>query len=211
MGVKRNSFKCNIDWMIMNQNDKRQPPKIIPPHGGYRDLKSYQMAEIVHDATVVFCDRFVDRRSRTHDQMVQAARSGKQNIAEGCMASGTSKKTELKLVGVARASLEELLLDYQDYLRQHGLPLWGKDHPQARQVRGLCYKSDRSYLTYKPYTEAPASAETAANTMVCLIHQTNYLLDQQLRALEQEFLKEGGFTEKLYHARQQMRNSGKKP
>ena len=122
-----------------------------------------------------------------------------------------SKKTELKLVGVARASLEELLLDYQDYLRQHGLPLRGKDHPQAKQVRGLCYRSDRSYLTYKPYIEAPASAETAANTMVCIIHQANYLLDQQLRALEQEFLKEGGFTEKLYHARQQMRNSGRKP
>jgi four helix bundle suffix protein len=192
-------------------NNKSIAPKIIPPHGGYRGLKSYQMAEIVHDATVVFCDRFIDRRSRTHDQMVQAARSGKQNIAEGSTASGTSKKTELKLVGVARASLEEMLLDYQDYLRQHGLPLWGKDHPQARQVRGLCYRSDRSYLTYKPYTEAPASAETAANTMICLIHQANYLLDQQLRALEKEFVKEGGFTEKLYHARQQMRNSGKKP
>jgi four helix bundle suffix protein len=197
--------------MIMNHNDNTGGPKIIPPHGGYQDLKSYQMAEIVHDATVVFCNRFIDRRSRTNDQMVQAARSGKQNIAEGSMASGTSKKTELKLVGVARASLEELLLDYQDYLRQHGLPLWGKDHPQAKQVRGLCYRSDRSYLTYKPYIEAQASAETAANTMVCLIHQANYLLDQQLRALEQEFLKEGGFTEKLYHARQQMRNSGRKP
>jgi four helix bundle protein len=93
-------------------------PKLIPQHGGYRDLKSYQNAEIVYDATVKFCDKFIDRRSRTHDQMVQAARSGKQNIAEGSMASGTSKKTELKLVGVARASLEELLLDYQDFLRQ---------------------------------------------------------------------------------------------
>ncbi|MGA2225755.1 MAG: four helix bundle suffix domain-containing protein [Syntrophobacteraceae bacterium] len=195
----------------MNHNDNTGGPKIIPPHGGYQDLKSYQMAEIVHDATVVFCDRFIDRRSRTNDQMVQAARSGKQNIAEGSMASGTSKKTELKLVGVARASLEELLLDYLDYLRQHGLPLWGKDQPQAKQVRALCYRSDRSYLTYKPYIESPASAETAANTMVCIIHQANYLLDQQLRALEQEFLKEGGFTEKLYHARQQMRNSGRKP
>jgi len=197
--------------MKQSDNNAKPRPQIIPPHGGYQDLKSYQMAEIVHDATVVFCDRFIDRRSRTHDQMVQAARSGKQNIAEGSTASSTSKKTELKLVGVARASLEELLLDYQDYLRQHGLLLWGKDHPQARQVRGLCYRSDRSYLTYKPYTEAPASAETAANTMLCLIHQANYLLDQQLRALEQEFLKEGGFTEKLYHARQQMRNTGKNP
>ena len=197
--------------MDKSDNNKSIAPKIIPPHGGYRGLKSYQMAEIVHDATVVFCDRFIDRRSRTHDQMVQAARSGKQNIAEGSTASGTSKKTELKLVGVARASLEEMLLDYQDYLRQHGLPLWGKDHPQARQVRGLCYRSDKSYSTYKPYTEAPASSETAANTLICLIHQANYLLDQQLRSLEQESLKDGGFTEKLYHARQQMRNSGKKP
>jgi restriction system protein len=178
----------------------------IPPHGGYRDLKSYQMAEIVYDATVLFCNRFIDRRSRTHDQMVQAARSGRQNIAEGSMASGTSKKSELKLVGVARASLEELLLDYQDYLRQRELPLWEKDHPQARVVRGLCYRKDRSYSTYKPYLETPASPETAANTLICLIHQTNYLLDQQLRALEQQFLKEGGFSERLYHARQQMRN-----
>jgi four helix bundle suffix protein len=188
-------------------NQSGEMPSLIPPHGGYRDLKSYQMAEIVHDATVVFCDRFIDRRSRTHDQMVQAARSGKQNIAEGSMASGTSKKTELKLIGVARASLEELLLDFQDYLRQHGLPLWGKDHPKSKEVRKLAYASDRSYLTYKIYFES--SPETAANTIICLIHQTNYLLDQQLRALEKEFLEGGGFTEKLYHARSQMRNRSK--
>ncbi len=105
-----------------NKQDE-QTTNLIPPHGGYQDLQSYQMSEIVHDSTVVFCDRFISRRSRTHDQMVQAARSGKQNIAEGSMASGTSKKTELKLVGVARASLEELLLDFKDFLRQHGLPL----------------------------------------------------------------------------------------
>jgi len=166
------------------------------------------MAEIVYDATVVFCDRFISSRSRTHDQMVQAARSGKQNIAEGCMASGTSKKTELKLIGVARASLEELLVDFQDYLRQHKLPLWGKDHPKAREVRGLCYRKNRSYLTYRPYIEE-GSPKVAANTIICLIHQTNYLLDQQLRALEKEFLKEGGFTERLYRTRSQMRNRGK--
>ena len=119
------------------ESPKNKDEGLIPPHGGYRELQSYQMAEIVYDATVVFCDRFIDRRSRTHDQMVQAARSGKQNIAEGSMASGTSKKTELKLIGVARASLEELLLDFQDFLRQQGLPLWGKDHPKAQEVRGL--------------------------------------------------------------------------
>ncbi len=178
--------------------------QLIPPHGGYRELQSYQMSEIVYDATIVFCDRFIDRRSRTHDQMVQAARSGKQNIAEGSMASGTSKKTELKLVGVARASLEELLLDFQDFLRQKGLPLWGKDHPEAQKVRKLAYAKDRSYLTYKTYVEH-SPPEAAANALICLIHQTNYLLDQQLRALEKEFLKEGGFTERLYNARSQRR------
>jgi len=179
-------------------------PQLIPPHGGYRDLQSYQMAEIVFDGTVAFCDRFVERRSRTHDQMVQAARSGKQNIAEGSTVSGTSKKTEIKLIGVARASLEELLIDFQDYLRGKGFHLWGKDHPKAKEVRGLCYQKDRSYSTYKTFIENP-SAEVAANTMICLIHQTNYLLDQQLRALEKEFVEEGGFTERLYRVRTQAR------
>ena len=187
----------------------RTLPDLIPPHGGYRDLKSYQMAEIVHDATLIFCDRFIDKRSRTHDQMVQAARSGKQNIAEGSMASGTSKKTELKLIGVARASLEELLVDYQDYLRQHSLSLWGKDHLKAKQVRALCYRPYRSYSTYKAYTEGN-SAEVAANTVICLIHQTSFLLDQQLRALEKEFLEEGGFTERICRVRSERRQWQKK-
>ncbi len=188
--------------------DPKDFPQLIPPHGGYRELQSYKMSEIVFDATAVFCDRFIDRRSRTHDQMVQAARSGKQNIAEGSMASGTSKKTELKLIGVARASLEELLLDYQDFLRQRGLPLWGKDHEQARKIRALAYEKNRSYLTYKTYLEA-SPPDVAANTMICLIHQTNYLLDQQLRALEKDFLKEGGFTERLYNARSKARKKEK--
>jgi len=185
--------------------DRKEPSRIIPPHGGYRELKSYQMAEIVYDATVAFCDRFIDRRSRTHDQMVQAARSGKQNIAEGSVASGTSKKTELKLIGVARASLEELLLDYQDFLRQHGFQVWGKDEPKAKEVRALARVADRSYATYRTYFEH-VEPEASANAAMCLIHQTNYLLDQQLRALEQEFLREGGFTEKLHRVRSQVRN-----
>ncbi|MBI4849924.1 MAG: four helix bundle protein [Nitrospirae bacterium] len=178
-------------------------PQLIPPHGGYRELQSYKMSEIVYDATIVFCDRFIDRRSRTHDQMVQAARSGKQNIAEGSMASGTSKKTELKLIGVARASLEELLLDYEDFLRQRGLSLWGKEHEQALAVRKLAHSKDRSYETYR--TSIEYSPEMAANTLICLVHQTNYLLDQQLRALEKDFLKEGGFTERLYRVRAKAR------
>jgi four helix bundle suffix protein len=163
------------------------------------------MAEIVHDATVKFCERFIDKRSRTVDQMVQAARSGKQNIAEGSMVSGTSKKLEIKLVGVARASLEELLVDYQDFLRQRGLVLWPKHHPMAQGIRKLALLSNRSYTTYKTYVEHE-SPEVAANTMTCLIHQTNYLLDQQLRQLEKQFLQEGGFTERLYNARQAKKN-----
>jgi four helix bundle suffix protein len=190
---------------MTSPNDHSQ---LIPPHGGYRELQSYKMAEIVYDATVVFCDRFIDKRSRTHDQMVQAARSGKQNIAEGSMASGTSKKTELKLIGVARASLEELLLDFQDFLRQKSLPLWGKDHEQARKIRALAHEKNRSYTTYKPYVEA-SPPEIAANTIICLIHQANYLLDRQLRSLEKDFLEEGGFTERLYHARSQARQKKK--
>jgi len=187
---------------------KNDLPSLIPPHGGYRELQSYKMAEIVFDATNAFCDRFIDRRSRTHDQMVQAARSGKQNIAEGSMASGTSKKTELKLIGIARASLEELLVDYTDFLRQRGLPLWAKDHAKAKEIRDLAYSADRSYRTYKTYIET-ALPEIAANAAICLIHQTNYLLDQQLRSLEKAFLKEGGFTERLYRTRSQYRERRK--
>lgn len=183
------------------------PPKLITPHGGYRNLKSYQTTEIVYDATVSFCDRYISKRSRTHDQMVQAARSGKQNIAEGCMASGTSKKTELKLIGVARASLEELLLDYEDFLRQRGLALWAKDHPKTKEIRQKAFEKDRSYSTYRTYIEQ-SSEEIAANTIICLVHQANYLLDQQLRRLEKQFLEEGGFTERLYQARRQSRRSG---
>lgn len=173
---------------------------LIPPHGGYREVKSFQHAELVDDSTVKFCNRYIDPRSRTHDQMVQAARSGRQNVAEGSQASGTSKKFELKLVGVARSSLEELLLDYEDFLRQRGLKLWGKDHPTAVVVRRLAYEKNRSYSTYSSYIEK-APPEVAANTIICLIHQTNYLLDQQLRQLEQAFIKEGGFTERLYKTR----------
>jgi four helix bundle suffix protein len=140
--------------------------------------------------------------------MVQAARSGKANIAEGSAASGTSKKTELKLVGVARASLEELLDDYQDFLRQRGWRQWSRDEAMAKQIRGLAWAQDRSYRTYKTYIE-DATAEVAANTMICLVHQTNYLIDQQLRQLERQFLEQGGFTERLYDMRQRVRRQPK--
>ena len=187
-----------------------RPEKPVRPHGGYRRLRSYQMAEIVYDATAAFCDRFIPRRSRTHDQMVQAARSGKQNIAEGSMGSGTSSKGELKLVGVARASLEELLLDCEDFLRQRDLPLWGKDHPRAKAVRKLAYKEEKSYKTYKAYIEE-GPPEVAANALLCLVHQTNYLLDRQMRRLEEQFLDEGGFTERLYRSRRAARGDNPPP
>lgn len=177
---------------------------MVTAHGGYRGLRSFQAAEIVYDATIVFCDRFIDKRSRTYDQMVQAARSGRQNIAEGSQASGTSRKTELKLTGVARASLEELLLDYEDFLRQRGLALWLKDDPRALEVRRLAGVAGRSFETYRPFFTR-ARPEVAANAAICLVRQTCFLLDRQLGALERRFLEEGGFTERLFDARRRAR------
>ncbi len=176
--------------------------KIILPHGGYKNLMSYKNAVIVHDLTVMFTEKYIDRFSRTRDQMVQAARSGKQNIAEGSMASGTSKETEIKLVGVARASQEELLIDYQDFLRQHQLQLWGKDDLRVAEIRKLTYATNRTSKTYETYMSAP---ESAANMMICLIHQTNYLLDRLLQALGRDFAKDGGLRERLFKARQNYR------
>ena len=194
--------------MSDQSNSSDHSRRVIPAHGGYRQLRSFQAAQIVYDGTVIFCDRFVGKRSRTHDQMVQAARSGVQNIAEGSMASATSKKTELKLTGVARASLEELLLDYEDFLRQHGLPLWSKDSPEALAVRGQ-YRSDTSAPSDRsdPYGLKTAIPEAAANTLICLINQASFLLGRQLERLEQAFLAEGGLTERLYRERSRLRNS----
>ncbi len=177
-----------------------QPPKPIGPHGGYENLKSYQMSEIIADATAAFCRRFIDPHSRTYDQMIQAARSGKQNIAEGSRASATSHEGELTLTNVARSSLEELLLDFLDFLRQRSLAAWPKDHSQAIATRRLARLPNRSYQTYRPHIER-GTPEVAANTVICLIHQANYLLDQQLRQQQERFLAEGGFREALYRAR----------
>jgi four helix bundle suffix protein len=180
------------------------PTRLIPLHGGFRKLFSYQMARIIYDLTVIFCKAFLDIKSRTNDQMIQAARSGVQNIAEGSQASGTSKKTELKLTNVARASLEELLLDYEDFLRQHGLSLWNKNTPEACTVRELSYRTDKTYMTYMTYMK---NQEPAANYLICLIHQTNYLLDQLLKRQENDFIEHGGFTERLYTMRKSIRSS----
>jgi four helix bundle suffix protein len=199
---------------------------LIPQHGGYRKLKSFQVAQLVYDVTVRFCDRYIEKRSRTHDQMVQAARSGVQNIAEGSQASGTSKKTELKLTNVARASLEELRLDYEDFLRQRGLALWPRDDARraaliarrpataeavAQWARGVHDGQDgphgpsgqsREDSTVSTRSTYP---EIAANGALALIAVACSLLRRQLASLERAFVQEGGFTERLYRVRAQAR------
>ena len=208
---------ASSDGSDRSGSDRSQPlsPR-LRPSGGYRDLRSFRVSTIVYDATVDFCARFVDKRSRTVDQMVQAARSGRQNIAEGSRASATSSQTELRLVNVARASLDELLLAYEDFLRQRGLRQWAKDDREARAVRmvgGAENRSDPSDRTDRSDRSAyahwldHADSGVVANTIICLIHQTNYLLDQQIRALERDFIHEGGYSEQLAAARIRHRQS----
>ena len=176
------------------------PGSFIPPHGGYQHLLSYQRAEIVYDATVKFCADLFDRRDRTVDQMVQAARSGKQNIVEGSVASGTSREIEIKLTNIARASLEELLIDYRDFLRTHGLSEWPKEHRYVRRLRQLNRTPDATYDTFRKAIENP-NIEIRANAIMGLIKVTTYLLDQQLRRLEKDFLEHGGLRETMTRAR----------
>ncbi len=173
---------------------------LLPKHGGYRKLKSFQASLDVYHGTLVFCGRFIDRRSRTHDQMVQAARSAPRNISEGSMASGTSKKIELKLTGIAAASLEELMGDYEDFLSHQGLCQWNKDHPKAVAARARLQKggSIRAEVSR-------ASAEDAANLMLCLVNQASYLIKRQVRRLEEDFKVHGGVTERLYRIRSAVR------
>ena len=182
----------------------------LPPHGHYQELLSYQKAEVVYDLTYRFCERFLKKGDRTIDQMVQAARSGKQNIVEGSKASGTSKEMEIKLTNVARASLEELLVDYQDYLRVRDLKIWDKDSKEATFVRKLGRGPNVTYETYREFCQT-RPAEVVANIALCLVHQANYLLDQQIRRLEQDFVKEGGIREKMTRARLEYRNRTNKP
>jgi four helix bundle suffix protein len=172
----------------------------IPAHGGYQNLLSYLKAEIVYDATVYFCARFLDKRDRTYDQMIQASRSGKQNIVEGSMASATSKETEIKVTNVARASLEELLTDYRDFLRTHALQEWPRDHPYAARPRQLNRIPDATYETFRKGIEHPDPA-ICANVIVGLIKVASYLLRRQLQHLEKAFVKEGGLRERMTRAR----------
>jgi len=194
---------------------------LIPKHGGYRRLKSFQMAQLVYDVTVRFCERYVDRFSRTRDQMVQAARSGVQNIAEGSQASGTSKKTELKLTNVARASLEELRLDYEDFLRQRGLLAWSREDPRRSElIARRCATADEVARWVKEQHDGPSGLhgrsgrgghstlsmsstypEIAANAALVLIAVACSLLDRQIAAQSKAFEEEGGFTERMYRVR----------
>ncbi len=204
---------------------------LIPKHGGYRKLKSFQVARLIYDLTVRFCDRYIGKRSRTHDQMVQAARSGVQNIAEGSQASGTSKKTELKLTNVARGSLEELRLDYEDFLRQRGLPIWDRDDPRRQRLidrrcatadevaawvreehdRGRGGHSGPSGQKQSSTTSTKSTQSTfpelAANAALVLLAVSCSLLDRQLAAQATAFETEGGFTERLYRVRSEKRSS----
>lgn len=184
------------------------PPGFLPAGGNYHELLSYKKSEVVYDFTFRFCERHLKRGDRTIDQMVQAARSGKQNIAEGSKASTTSTEMELKLTNVARASLEELLLDYQDFLRVRDFPLWEKNSKEALFVRKLGKTKNESYETYRTYMET-RPPEVIANITICLIHQANYLLDQQIRRLERDFLKKGGLRETMTRARLEYRKRRK--
>jgi four helix bundle suffix protein len=196
---------------------------LLTKHGGYRKLKSFQVAQLIYDITFRFCDRYIEKRSRTQDQMVQAARSGVQNIAEGSQASGTSKKTELKLTNVARASLEELRLDYEDFLRQRGLPIWGRDDPRRQGlIDRRCATADevaawvreeydrgrggQSGLRGQEQPSTPAFPEVAANAALVLLAVACSLLDRQLAAQAKAFETEGGFTERLYRVRSEKRS-----
>jgi len=175
----------------------------LPKH---KYLLTYRYAEIIHDGTVIFCNLYIDRRSRTHDQMVQAARSAKQNIVEGVGQSDTSKKGEIKLLGVAKASLEELITDYEDFLRQHGQPIFSKGGSEIENFRRIGFRisalsnlSDLGEL--KERLKLPDNPTAAANFLLTLAHQNSYLLHRQIQSLEERFIKDGGFTENLFKRR----------
>jgi four helix bundle suffix protein len=182
------------------------PERLLPPRGDYRTLLSFQKAEIIYDVTFRFAHKYLSRGDRTIDQMIQSARSGKKNIVEGSKAGLTSKETEIKLTNVARASLEELLDDYGDYLRARDLPIWEKNSKEALYIRRLGRKTPANYEDYREFLETRPPG-VVANIALCLIHQTNYLIDQQLRRLEKDFLEQGGLRERMTRLRLNQRNA----
>lgn len=182
--------------MQQNQNSKG----FIPTHGGYKNLITYQKSEIIYDGTIYFTKRFFNKYDRTIGQMVQAARSGKQNIVEASMASGTSKEMEIKLTNVARASLEELKIDFEDFLRTNKLPIWDKEHKLTTRFRELNKTATATYQTYKKAIEHE-QPEICANSMICRINIVSYLLARQIKSLEIAFMNEGGLKERMTQAR----------
>jgi len=185
-------------WGV-SQNSQ-EPERLLPPRGDYRTLLSFQKAEVIYDVTFRFAHKFLSKGDRTVDQMIQAARSGKKNILEGSKAGVASKETEIKLTNVARASLEELLDDYLDFLRARDLEVWEKDSRQARYVRRLGRQTPQTYEIYRDFVDT-RPADVVANIAICLIHQANYLIDQQLNRLEREFLAKGGLRERMTRLR----------
>lgn len=188
------------------KKDHPDDRRFIPAHGGYRRLITYQKAEIIYDGTIYFTNRFFKKYDRTIEQMVQAARSGKQNIAEASMASAVSKETEIKLTNVARASLGELMIDYQDFLRIRHLPQWEKSHRFYQRFSEINRTPNAVYETYRNAIEHK-QPEISANVMICLINIVSYLLNQQIKSLESAFLKEGGIRERMTKARLQQRKN----
>lgn len=176
----------------------------LPAAGGYRKLRAYQLSEIICDLTAIFVEKFIRQGSRTRDQMEQAARSGKQNIAEGSEASRTSKETEIKLTNVAKASLEELLLDYEDYLRQNNLPQWGIEHSRTQRLRE--YTKSDTFMTAPMQLADKMNAEEFCNLLITLINQTTYLLKRLIDRQQEQFLQQGGIREQMYRARVNYRN-----
>lgn len=177
----------------------------LPQRGNYRNLIVYRKSECIYDITYFFAHRFLERTDRTTDQMIQAARSCKQNIAEGSAASTTSKETELKLTNVARASLQELLADYEDYLRVRGLAAWNPKSEKAVTARNVCARHDDSGYYRKAI--AVRSDETVANIAITLIHQTDVLLRKFIERLKKDFVENGGLREEMYKARMEWRKS----
>jgi four helix bundle suffix protein len=187
------------------EDNNQNKEGFIPKHGGYRNLITYQNAEIIYDGTIYFTGRAFKKYDRTIDQMVQAARSGKQNIVEAIMASGTSKEMEIKLNNVARASLEELKIDFEDFLRINKYQIWGKEHRYTQRFRELNRTPNTNYATYQKAIEHE-QLEICANSMICLINIVSYLLAQQIKSLEQAFMNEGGLRERMTKARINQRN-----
>ena len=182
-----------------------EPERLLIPRGDYRTLLSFQKAEVIYDLTFRFAHKYLSRGDRTIDQMIQSARSGKKNILEGSKAAITSKETELKLTNVARASLEEVLDDYKDYLRARDLPVWDKNSKEALYVRRLGRKTPQTYELYREFVDT-RPPEVIANIAICLICQADYLIDQQIKRLEKEFIEQGGLRERMTRVRLAYRN-----